>query len=171
MPMSQATHPLTSPPLLAHPSHPMWLLLTLACTPTGDDSAGTTAPCTGPGALDFTVAMTTDLTVSMDEPPVGTFRGSVFAEADATAIGPNDGAASLLDFTLDGVDLTATGIDSDVTKSDAIDPQIVWVLGCLDSDGNDCDENDAVTIPNENKVEVACGDPTPFEIFLGILQP
>ncbi len=153
----------------------MWLLLTVACTSPADDSASkdtdTTAPCTGPGALDYTVAMTVDLQVSMDEPAVGTFRGSVYAEADASAIGPNDGSSSLLDFTIEGVDLTATGIDADVTTSDPLSPQIVWVLGCLDSDDNDCDENDVVTIPNENKVEVLCGDPTPFEIYLGILQP
>lgn len=150
----------------------MWLLLTLACTGAEDDSGKTTTPpCTGPGALDFTVAMTVDLQVSMEEPAAGTFRGSVYAEADATAIGPVDGASSLLDFTIEGVDLTATGIDGDVTTSAPIDPQIVWVLGCLDSDDNDCDTNDVVTIPNENKVEVLCGDPTPFEIYLGILQP
>lgn len=154
----------------------MWLALIVACTPTAEDSGadsagGTqTTPCTGPGALDLTVAMTVDLQVSMDEPAVGTFRGSVFAEADATAIGPVDGAVALLDFTIEGVDLT-TGVDADVSTTDPIDPQIVWVLGCLDSDANDCDVNDAVTIPNENKVEVLCGDPTPFEIYLGILQP
>ena len=147
----------------------MWLLLTLACTPVTDDSA--TVTCTGPGALAWTLAMTTDLQVAMDEPAVGTFRGSVFAELDATAIGPNDGATALLDFTIEDVDLSTTGIDRDTTTSDPIDPQIVWVLGCLDSDGNDCDNNDAVTIPNENKVEVVCGAPTAFEIYLGILQP
>ena len=150
------------------------LLLLVACTSsekeTGDSAGTPTTECTGPGALDLTVAMTTDLQVSMDEPAVGTFRGSVYAEADASAIGPNDGASSLLDFTIEGVDLT-TGVDADVSTTDPIDPQIVWVLGCLDSDANDCDTNDAVTIPNENKVAVVCGDPTPFEIYLGILQP
>jgi hypothetical protein len=150
------------------------LLLLAACTSSEKDTGATddtaTAPCTGPGALDLTLAMTTDLQASMDEPAVGTFRGSVYAEADASAIGPNDGSSSLLDFTIEDVDLSS-GVDGDVSTSDPIDPQIVWVLGCLDSDDNECDSNDAVTIPNENKVEVLCGAPTPFEIYLGILQP
>jgi len=151
----------------------MLVALLLACTGPSEDT-GTTTPttCEGPGALSLTVRMDADYLGAMDEPAVGDFRGSVFAEADVTAVGPNDGASSLLDFVIPGVDLSVDGgPDTDALVTDAIDPQRVWVLGCLDSDGNDCDSNDMVTIPNENKVDVLCGEPTPFEIYLGIQQP
>lgn len=153
----------------------MLITLLLACSGAEDDTGATgTTPtaCTGPGALSLTVRMDADYLGAMDEPATGSFRGSVYADADASAIGPNDGASSLLDFEITGVDLTqGGGPDTDALVTDPIDPQRVWVLGCLDSDGNDCDTNDMVTIPNENKVDVLCGDPTPFEIYLGIQQP
>jgi hypothetical protein len=159
----------------------MLLALILACTSSekdpsdtggGDTGATDSASCTGPGALSLTVRMDADFTASMEEPPVGDFHGSVFADADADGMGPVDGASSLLDFTIPDVDLTdGGGPDTDALVTDAIDPQIVWVLGCLDSDANDCDHGDMVTIPGQNKVEVLCGAPTAFEIYLGITQP
>lgn len=159
----------------------MFLLLALACAPVDDtdstaptDTAADTADTGsgGPGTLGLSFRMDDDYLAEMDEPAVGTFRGSIYAEADATQIGPNEGAVSLLDFTVDGVDLTDGGGPTDVLYTTApLDPQIVWVLGCLDADANDCDEGDPITVPNENKLAVVADAATDVEIYLGMLRP
>lgn len=150
------------------------LLVALACTPkTEDDSAG---PPSGPGTLTVSLQMDADYIPAMEangEAPIGTFEGSVYAEADATSIGPNDGAASLEDFSIPGVDLSdGGGPTGPLWTSAPLDPQIVWVLGCLDVDGNGCgDDGDPITIPNENKVELLPGVDTPFTLYMGMLRP
>lgn len=147
----------------------MWLLALLACTGSGDDSS-TPAPTTG--ALALTFRMDADYIASMSEPPVGTFRGSIYAEADASAVGPDEGASSLVDFTAEGVDLSDGGGPTRTPfVTEALDPQVVWVLGCLDTTGDECEAGDPITVPNENKVEVLAGDATPFEVYLGMLHP
>lgn len=147
----------------------MWPLVLFACAGPADDS---TAPVPATGALALTFRMDADYIASMSEPPVGTFRGSIYAEADASAIGPNEGASSLIDFTAEGVDLSSGGGPTTTPfETAALDPQVVWVLGCLDTTGDDCEAGDPITVPNENKVEVLAGDATPFEVYLGMLHP
>lgn len=150
------------------------LLLLLACTGADDSGADDTGiPGTpGPGSLSLTFRMDDDYIADMAEPPVGTFRGSIYAEADASAVGPVDGAEPLLDIAVEGIDLSDGGGPTTAPfETEALDPQVVWVLGCLDSDGNDCDQGDPITVPNENKVEVAADTSTPFEVYLGMLNP
>ena len=55
--------------------------------------------------------------------------------------------------------------------TDTLAPQVVWVLGCLDSDGNDCDTQDPITVPNENKFAIAESGTTSFTVFLWMLNP
>lgn len=160
-----------------------WFLLALACTADdaasddsttkdGMDSAGDSPADTTPGTLSLSFRMDADYIPSMEEPPVGTFRGSIYAEADASSVGPVDGASPLLDFSVAGVDLSSDGgPTAALYTSDPLAPQIVWILGCLDSDDNDCDKSDPITVPNENKVIVAAGTDTPFTVFMGLLNP
>ncbi len=154
------------------------LLIAAACTAsnTEDTAAGDTAPPdttpTGPATLSLSFQMDEDYIPSMDEPPVGNFLGSVFAEADASAIGPIDGAVALFDILVEDIDLTVEGGPTEVRyTSDPMDAQIVWVLGCLDSDANDCDYGDPITIPNTNKVQVVAGVDTAFNVYFGMLDP
>jgi hypothetical protein len=56
------------------------------------------------------------------------------------------------------LDLSDGGGPSDVAwTSEALDPQTLWILGCLDSDDNECDCGDPITVPNDNKVIVSSG--------------
>lgn len=152
------------------------LLLLLACAPPADtaaaeDSAADAAP-TGPGTLALSFRMDDDYLPEMDEPAVGVFRGSIYAEDDASAVGPVEGAASLLDLEIEGVDLSADGGPTAVLAvTEPLDPQIVWVLGCLDTAADDCEVGDPITVPNENKLEVVAETETPFEVYLGMLLP
>lgn len=149
------------------------LLALLGCSDVKtDDTAGVadTAP-SGPGTLSLTFGMDTDYISNMSEPPSGSFLGSVYAEADASSIGPVDGAVPLFDLQVDGLDLSSGGPTAVVYTSDPLDAQIVWILGCLDSDGNDCDYGDPITVPNTNKVQVAAGVDTTFNVYFGMLNP
>lgn len=160
------------------------LLFLLACTGVvADDTAADpddtdTAVPTGPGTLAFSFRMDADYIAGMTEdgqPPIGTFGGSIYAENDASGVGPSEGAAPLLDFSVAGVDLRAEGgPTAALFVTDALEPQIVWVLGCLDVDvpKDGCgDVGDPITLPNENKVQVAAGTETPFEVYMGMIRP
>lgn len=125
---------------------------------------------TGPGTFQLSFSMNTDLIEDMDEAPVGQFRGSVFAEEDASATGPVDGAASLADFVSDSVDLSDGGPSTVAAEVGPLDPQVVWILGCLDTTGDDCECNDPVTFPGENETQLSSGD-NAFTVRLDVLQP
>ena len=115
--------------------------------------------------------MEADLIPSMENPPVGTFEGSVYGEVDATALGPNEGAVSLEDFSA-VIDLTDGGPSEVACTTGELDAGVVWVLGCLDVDGDGCgDEGDPITIPNENKVLIAADTETPFTVVMSMLRP
>lgn len=161
------------------------LLLFLACSggskesaePTTDSGTETTTDgCstvegkTGTLALSF--KMEWDYLGSMEEPPVGHFLGSIYACKDASAIGPVDGAVSLLDVDVE-MDLSQSNGDPTAVlyTSTALPSESVWVLGCLDSDANDCDKHDLITRPTQNLVVVAPDAETPFTVFLGMLNP
>jgi hypothetical protein len=160
------------------------LLLPLACSGASDeDSAGsvatdTSTSATGPGTLALSFRMDADYIATMAEAgqsPVGPFSGSIYAEADATAIGPNEDAVPLADFSAAAVDLTNGGGPSEILLiTEPIEAQIVWVLGCLDADvpTDGCgDPGDPITIPNENKAQVIAGAETPLEVYLGMIRP
>jgi hypothetical protein len=162
----------------------MLLLASLiACTGTDVDSGGGDSAVeeelpTGPGTLALSFRMDADYIATMAEDgqiPVGTFGGSIYAEADATGLGPNDGAVSLADFSVSGIDLTVDGGPTGVLfRSDPLEPQIVWILGCLDVDdpADGCgDVGDPITIPNENKAQVAAESETPVEVYMGMIRP
>lgn len=141
----------------------------------GEDS-GTDDPCFrvdgGAGTLALTFEMDADYIEVMSEPPVGTFYGSVFACEDASAVGPNDDATALLDIEIGGLDLSSEGgpVDPGFT-TDAVSAEYVWVLGCLDSDGNGCDKGDPVTVPSANRVVVVPDQSTAMNVYFGILNP
>lgn len=150
------------------------LVLLAACSgkddgPTGGDSSPATP--TGPAEFRISIDLDPDLVPAMDEPAVGVFRGSVFAEADATSFGPVEGAASLLDFTTEELDFDTTGgLRETATTVGPVDPQIVWILGCFDTAGDDCETGDPITIPNENKLEVTSATES-LTLTLSLLQP
>ncbi|MCB9777642.1 MAG: hypothetical protein H6742_03680 [Alphaproteobacteria bacterium] len=139
----------------------------------GDTSTdGTTAD--GPGTLSLSWEIDDDYLEKgeLDHPAQGTFHGSVFAEDDATSTGPVDGAEPLADIEVDGIDfVTGANPTEALWTSPELEPQVVWILGCLDIDDNGCDSGDVVTIPNENKVIVEPGVTTSFTVQLGITQP
>ncbi|MFN7142152.1 MAG: hypothetical protein ACK4YP_00125 [Myxococcota bacterium] len=165
------------------------LLLLSACTgsPADDtgaaDTAGTadtadtadTAP-PPPGSLALTFRIDDDLIPEMaeaGEAPIGTFSGAIFREQDGTDLGPVDGAVPLAEFGVT-VDLTPDGgPTAALYTSDPIEPQIVWVLGCLDSDANgECgDAGDPITVPSENKFRVEPETTTTVEVYMGMLRP
>ena len=151
------------------------MLLSLLCACGGPEDSGSDEP-TGPGTLALSFQMDDDLIVDMEddgEEPVGTFGGSIFAEDQASNIGPIDGAVSLADFEVD-LDLTPDGGPTEVLyTSEPLDPQIVWILGCLDSDANDdCgDVGDPITEPPANKVEILPEVETAFTVYMGLLRP
>lgn len=144
------------------------LLFLAACT--GADSADDSGPVAGTLALAF--QMEEDLVASMDVPPLGTFYGSIYAEDDATAIGPNDGAASMEDFSVD-VDLSdGGGPTGALYTTGPLASEVVWVLGCLDVDANGCgDEGDPITVPNDNKVAAPAAAETPVTVAMNMLRP
>jgi hypothetical protein len=166
------------------------LLLFLACTsskdadtaaddtPADDTGGDDTDVAAGPGTLAMSFRMDGDYIAAMAEngqTPTGTFGGSIYADADATGVGPNDGAVPLAEFSVEGVDLTADGGPTAVLyTSDPLPAQIVWVLGCLDVDvpEDGCgDQGDPITIPGQDKVQIVGDASTPFEVYMGMLRP
>lgn len=156
------------------------LIALFACTgsPQGHDSddsadSGDSAADTGPAVLSLKFHMDSDyIPVMADDgqAPVGPFLGSIFAEDQSTDVGPIENAVSLVDFSVD-IDLTPNGGPTDVVwTSEPMDPQILWVLGCLDADGNDCEQGDPITLPPENKLRLEAGGTT-FTIQMGMLRP
>lgn len=141
----------------------------------GDSNADGSGTPIGPGVLSLSFEMNSDCVTSVeanDELPVGTFHASIFAEADATSIGPNEGATPLLELSVSDVDLTGGGPTDVLWTSEPIDPQIVWVLGCLDLAEDGCDDaGDPITIPDENRVEIAPDADTAFTVDFRILRP
>ena len=92
------------PPLLVA------LTLLVGCTGGASDSQADSeaAPAPGPGTLVLSFQMEADLIPSMEVPPIGTFEGSVFAEEDCTAMGPNEGAVAIEDVSA-ALNLSADG--------------------------------------------------------------
>lgn len=153
----------------------------LACTPdeteTGSVGTADSAEPTGPGTLAISVQMEDDLLQDLaddGESAVATVGGEVYAEVDVEAAsGPIAGAVPLGQFS-ETVDLSDEGGPSGVLLVTApLDPQIVYVLGCLDTDANgDCgDEGDPVTFPTQNKFQVFAGLETPVIMQLGLRRP
>ena len=157
-------------------------LLLIACTPddgatdgviadSGARDSGDSGGSVGPATLALAFAMDGDLIEDMQEAPIGVFRGSIYAEADASAIGPVEGASSLVDFVSAEVDLSADGGPSGTAwTSEPIEAQTVWILGCLDTDDTDCECGDPITIPNDNKV-VLTGCPNSLTVQMEMLHP
>ena len=168
--------------LAAMKTLPFFVLFVTACSGGAVDS-DTSAPVdtdTGPvtcadatttGSLALSLAMEEDYIPSMDEPPIGTFRASVFRGEDVTAIGPVEGAVALDDIEVANVDLTTGGGPVDLATALELPVCRVVILGCLDSDANDCDQKDAITLPNDNGFQVVVGVSTPVQVFLGLLNP
>lgn len=156
-----------------------WLCF-LACATEPTDSAGDsaaapecdTADVTEPGVLGLAFSLNPALIEDMEEPPVGTFRGSVFPEDQVEgASGPIDGAVPLADLEVALDFSTSTDATGVLWTSDPWPTQKLWVLGCLDSDGNDCDKKDPITVPNTNKFLLSpCGE-TDVTVKMELLNP
>lgn len=150
---------------------PLALLALAACATDPGDSADSAEAEPTTATLELSFVMDPDLIPEMAEAPAGTFQGSIYAEDDATGFGPDEGAVSLLDFESSALDLSADGGPSAVAFSGGeLDPQIIWILGCLDSDADDCECGDPITHPNDNKVEIVVG-PNPLSVKMELLHP
>lgn len=137
-----------------------------------DVPALTCAEISATGTLAISVSLLTDLIPSMDEPPVGIFYGSVFAGEDVTGAGPSDTAVPIADITTGTLDLTSGGPVDAALSIPNIPACTIAILGCLDTDANDCDKHDPVTFPNNNRFQVAGGaTPTPVTVYLRLLNP
>jgi len=138
---------------------------------TGQDTSTGTTPATGPATLNLSFDLDDGLIPQMSEPAAGTFKGSIYAEADASALGPNDGATSLVDFESDPLDFgTAGGTLAAGPAVGPIDSQIVWIVGCLDTTGDDCECGDPITVPNENKMQITPGTGE-YTVKMSLLNP
>jgi len=137
-----------------------------------DSQSDSQGPPHGPGTLVLSFQMEADLIPSMEVPPLGTFEGSVFAEDDCTAMGPNEGAVAIEDISA-ALDLSEDGGPSEPQYTTMeMDAQVVWIVGCLDVDDNGCgDADDPITIPNDNKVAVIADTATPFIVQMNMLRP
>ncbi len=183
------TFPLSSG-IVPHMHVPLLLsmLALAACAPETDtdtaDSAADTAEDTAPadvdcattdarGTLAVSFRMEEDYLPSMDLPPVGTFRGSVFSAADVSGVGPADGSVAWADLLVEGVDLSAEGGPTAVlSTTDPLPACQVSLLGCLDLEGDGCgDSGDPVTLPNQSLVTVVADTETAYEVYFGLLAP
>ena len=152
----------------------VWAML-LACGGP-DDSGDSAAPIPTSGTLAVSFRIDSDYQALMDEPAVGTFYGAWWRSEDVSGIGPAEGASSLGDIRVDGVDLQAgpTGV---LLVTGPLPIQDVVALGFLDSDGNadpnspDPDEGDPVTLPGQNVFTVVGGEESAAEVFFGLLNP
>jgi hypothetical protein len=137
----------------------------------GAETSDTAEAASGPGTMLLSFDLDADLIPTMSEPAAGTFQGSVFAEADASAIGPVAGAVPLVDFESPAMDFgTEGGVLADVVTVGPIDSQVVWILGCFDSDATGCDKGDPITVPNENKFQATPGEAS-YTIKMTLLNP
>jgi hypothetical protein len=136
-----------------------------------DESGDTSAPSTDPATLTLAFDLDADLIPTMSEPAAGFFHGSVYAEDQASAIGPTDISETLADFDSLALDFgTEGGLSAPSATVGPIDPQVVWILGCFDPDDNGCDCADPVTVPNENKFQLTSGE-NAITITMSLLNP
>ena len=140
-----------------------------------EDTAEIETPSTGALALRFSIDE--DYAAIMDEPPTGVFYGSFWLAEDVDALGPIDGRESLYVFQAT-VDLPMDGSPTDVVfTQEELPAEEVYILGFLDSDGNNDPENtnpdskDPVTIPSENDFDVVGGETTEVNVFMSMLYP
>jgi hypothetical protein len=144
----------------------------------GTDSVGDSQadPCVrvegATGTLALSFAMEPDYIPSMEEPPTGNYRGSIYSCEQGSAVGPVEGAEPLMDLVVP-VDLVPTNgeLTGVLHVTDPIPAEWVWVMGCLDTDGNDCDRKDPITRPSDNRVVVIPDAETPFTVYFGMLNP
>ena len=161
----------------------MLVSIFVACSDTTMDSGGDTADSgdsaapTGAGTLAISVKMEDDLLADLaedGEDAISTVAFDVYLEADVVETsGPIAGAVALGSYS-GQVDLSVDGGPTAVLyTTDPLDPQIVYVLGCLDSDHNDdCgDAGDPVTFPTMNKFQVEAGVESPITMQLGLRRP
>lgn len=154
----------------------LMILLAAALTGCGGDKdtadTGDTA-ASGPGTLLLTFAMDSDYIDSMDEPPLGTFYGSIFYGDEVDSLGPIDGAEALEDVTVEDIDLSDGGPTGVLYTTGELPLTEVVILGFLDSDANTDggpDGGDPVTLPSDNDFDVAPGETT-VEVYFGLLNP
>ncbi|MDP2317608.1 MAG: hypothetical protein Q8P41_32280 [Pseudomonadota bacterium] len=136
-----------------------------------EDSAGSEAVLATPGTLALAFQIDGDLVPQMTEAPIGAVLGAVYAEADATVTGPVDGAVPLYDFVTAALDLADGAPTGVAATTPPLSPGVVWLLACLDGDGNGCECGDPVTLPNANKVRVEAAAETPITVSMDLLHP
>ncbi len=153
----------------------MTLLFLLACT--GDTTTVDSNPPTE-GTLALSFRLDDDWIPEMDEDPVGTFIGSFWHGYDVEGTGPVEGAESLEDIRVEGVDLSDGGGPTTVLYVSGLLPaEEIVVLGFLDSDANAVegdegpDDGDPVTLPADNDFDVIAGAETAAEVYFDLLNP
>lgn len=168
----------------------MLTLLLIACLEsspldTGSDADDTAADTATPyatcaeasaagatGTVDLSFRMEADFIPSMDEPPLGTFHGGFFATADMTSTGPAPGTEQLVYVRVDGIDLSNGGGPTAVLgTSDPVPACDVTLLGYLDTDSNEIDAGDPVTLPDDAKLTVVEGASVTHEVFFRLVNP
>jgi len=134
------------------------------------DTAGGSTPTTGPATLSLDFTLDEGLIPQMSEPAAGTFKGSIYAEADFDAIGDELGPP-LADFESEPLDFgNEGGTLTDEATVGPIDAQVVWIVGCLDTTGDGCDCHDPIALPNDNKMLIPPGDGE-YEVKMNLLNP
>lgn len=151
------------------------VLIAAGCS--GSSPAETDVTGSGTGTLALRFAIDDDWHAAMSEPAKGPFWGSIYLADEVTGAGPVEGAVALWSIEVAEVDLTSGAPTAALHVTGALPIGWVTVLGFMDSDGNalvdapDPDDDDPVTLPNENEFEVLEDAETEVEVFFGLLKP
>ena len=144
-------------------------------TASADEPVEVETPSTGTLALRFSIDE--DYAAIMDEAPAGIFYGSFWHAEDVDALGPIEGSESIASFRAE-IELPMDGSQSEVLfTQDDLPAQEVYILGFLDSDGNNDpestgpDSKDPVTIPSDNDFDVVGGETTEVNVHMSMLYP
>lgn len=146
-------------------------------TDTVDTDTGNTT-VEGGASLLVTFSIKANLIGNMDEPAQGAFYGEVFRTEDVNLFGPVDGAVALGEIEIADLVLPEDGSATDVLFTlSPVPPLDVTILGFLDSDGNSDpgdpgpDNNDPVTLPNQNAFQLQPDVENVVEVVFGLLNP
>jgi hypothetical protein len=154
------------------------MLLATGCPAVDDDDSAEPTPAPTHGTLAVSFGIDDDWAAQMDEPAVGGFWGTIFWADEVSGIGPEDDAEELGSIYVEVVDMTGPTLATDVLfTTEPLLAGWVTILGFVDSDANSTeadrgpDENDPVTLPNDNQFEVIAGQESPAQVYFDFLNP
>lgn len=127
------------------------------------ESAAESAPATGTMVMAFSVSNGVRENTNLADPLSGAVYGSLFYAEEVTATGPIEGAESLADVEVYGVDLIAAETSAATWTGPELEPRAYRFLGFFDVDANgdasrEPEAGDPVTLPSVNEFTIAAGE-------------